>query len=102
VATGPTGTFPNPWAGGNVYFYYIHPDLGAFFVSVVNGNVFMVEDDGMTTRSYTWTTTFDALGIPAAATPGQFVAVAVASGSRYATPPNGSVLVVTGALGGDG
>jgi len=87
-----------------VYFYYIHPDLGPFFIGFVDGDYYAVTEDPLTyTRYYSWTTTFDALGIPVAATPGQFVAVGVDSGLiPYATPPNGSVLIVAGTLGADG
>lgn len=101
TATGPSGMFTNPWVGGSVYFYYIHPDLGPFFIGVVGGGLGAPSDDNVT-RFYTWTTSFDALGIPVAATPGQFVAVGVDSGhTPYATPPNGSALIVAGTLGGD-
>ncbi len=101
VATGLSGSFNNPWGvSGKVYFYYVHPDLGPFFIGVVNAASAAITDDGIT-RFYTWSITFDAEGIPASTSAGGFVVVAV-DGSHVAhgTPEHGSVQIVDGTLGG--
>ena len=60
-ATGPSGTQINPFnAGLNLYRYDVNGDVQ--FVAAASGP--SVTDDG-TTRTWTWTATFDGTGLPA-------------------------------------
>ena len=97
-ATGPTGSFPNPWVSGWVYFYYHHGVTGAWvYIGRVAGGSATMTDDGYSTRTCTWTLVFDATGVPA----GALDLLAVGSNTSgtpymYATPVNTNVTVVNG------
>jgi hypothetical protein len=95
VATGPSGTFVNPWIGGRVYFYYHHVTTGDdVYIGRVEGSSATVIDDGISTRYWTWTLEFDATGVPAGTL--ELTAVGTTSGQAYRTPVNCNVAVVPG------
>ena len=97
VATGPTGTFVNPWLGGRVYFYYHHVTTGDYvYIGQVGGTYAVVTDDG-TTRSYTWQIVFDATGVPAGTL--EIMAAGTTPSQAYRTPLNCNVFVEDGVPG---
>lgn len=94
TATGPAGTFVNPWFGGRVYFYYRHVTTGDYvYIGSLSAGAATISDD-LTARYYSWQISFDATGVPEGTL--ELIAVGTTPGDWYATPVNCNVTVVAG------